>query len=191
LARQSARQKTPLHLTSLLRQQVIEFLTTPSDNSTIHEERQQALIELLRCGVIVDENSSRLVSLAEKASFFKVLKILHEQKRRYDLVFLAYLRDTSQGNDVFKFITNSFSNSKISEEEKTQIKNKVIEHICDLIKIDSRKTAFIFMEVFHEKVQLIVEKLQNDPKMLFNFLRGLFDKNKSTLSDVSMETYFG
>jgi len=130
LARQSAHQKTPLHLTSLLRQQVIEFLTTPSDNSTIHEERQQALIELLRCGVIVDENSSRLVSLAEKASFFKVLKILHEQKRRYDLVFLAYLRDTSQGNDVFKFITNSFSNSKISEEEKTQIKNKVIEHIC-------------------------------------------------------------
>merc|ERR1719322_1986219 len=117
LARQSAHQKTPLHLTSLLRQQVIEFL---------------------RCGVIVDENSSRLVSLAEKASFFKVLKILHEQKRRYDLVFLAYLRDTSQGNDVFKFITNSFSNSKISEEEKTQIKNKVIEHICDLIKIDSR-----------------------------------------------------
>ena len=93
---------------------MIEFLTTPSDNSTIHEERQQvirkefeddlflksfkqALIELLRCGVIVDENSSRLVSLAEKASFFKVLKILHEQKRRYDLVFLAYLRDTSQG----------------------------------------------------------------------------------------------
>lgn len=114
MARQSAHQKTPLHLTSLLRQQVIEFLTTPSDNSTIHEERQQvirkefeddlflksfkqALIELLRCGVIVDENSSRLVSLAEKASFFKVLKILHEQKRRYDLVFLAYLRDTSQG----------------------------------------------------------------------------------------------
>ena len=56
----------------------------------------QALVELLQNGVIDGLQTPRLVALAERASFFRVLRILHTTARRYDLVFLAHLKDPAQ-----------------------------------------------------------------------------------------------
>jgi len=53
-------------------------------------------VELLQCGVLDSTDNSRLVHLAQRASFYRVLRFLHAQSRRYDLVFLAHLQDPAQ-----------------------------------------------------------------------------------------------
>ena len=53
-------------------------------------------MELLQCGVLDYSESSRLVYMAERASFYRVLRFLHAKRRRFDLVFLAHLKDPAQ-----------------------------------------------------------------------------------------------
>ena len=47
-------------------QQVLEFLSNPDDESR-HEERQQALMELLRAGGLIQIDEERLLYLVENA----------------------------------------------------------------------------------------------------------------------------
>lgn len=46
--------------------QVLEFLANPEDDSR-HEERQQALMELLQAGGLQQVNEEKLLSMAENA----------------------------------------------------------------------------------------------------------------------------
>ena len=55
-----------LHSDYLTYNQVLEFLCTPGDDSR-HEERQQALLELLAAGGLQHFNEEKLLKLAEQA----------------------------------------------------------------------------------------------------------------------------
>jgi hypothetical protein len=71
LARQLAKPWCSLHVERQLFEQVVEFLTTDScSTSTMghHEERQQALLELMRAGGLAHYDQDRLLKLADKAA---------------------------------------------------------------------------------------------------------------------------
>lgn len=74
LARQLAKPSSGLQVEAQLFEQVVEFLTGSdlSDSEREggighHEERQQALLELLRAGGLHHYNQDRLLELSEKA----------------------------------------------------------------------------------------------------------------------------
>lgn len=71
LARQLAKPWCSLHVERQLFEQVVEFLTTDSGSSCMmghHEERQQALLELIRAGGLAHYDQDRLLRLANKAA---------------------------------------------------------------------------------------------------------------------------
>lgn len=71
LARQLARPWCGLlHIDRQLFEQVVEFLTegTVTPSTGHHEERQQALLELIRAGGLQHYDQDRLLSLSLKAS---------------------------------------------------------------------------------------------------------------------------
>lgn len=54
-------------------------------------------MELLKSEVIGnDEDYERLIVLVERAGFFHALALLHEKKRRFDLIFETYLKDPAK-----------------------------------------------------------------------------------------------
>jgi hypothetical protein len=71
LARQLAKPWCSLHVERQLFEQVVEFLTTDSGSSCTmghHEERQQALLELIRAGGLAHYDQDKLLRLADKAA---------------------------------------------------------------------------------------------------------------------------
>lgn len=52
-------------------EQVLEFLCNP-DSSTRHEERQQAMLELLSTHIASQFDAEQLIVLCESANFFQV-----------------------------------------------------------------------------------------------------------------------
>lgn len=71
LARQLAKPWCNLHVERQLFEQVVEFLTTDSCSTGTmghHEERQQALLELMRAGGLAHYDQDRLLQLADKAA---------------------------------------------------------------------------------------------------------------------------
>nr|CAB3267651.1 vacuolar protein sorting-associated protein 8 homolog [Phallusia mammillata] len=191
LARQSARHDSKLRLSETLKNQVVEYLTTPGEQATDQEERQQALVELLNCGMLDNNDTTRMVYLAERASFYRVLRLLHTQKRRFELVFVTHLKDPAQKDNVFTYIKETLDDSANSDAEKNRLKNTVIEHIKELVAIDGPKSAQLFTTVLQGTVQTIAEKLNDEPFVLFTFLQGLFRPVKQESNDFIMDSYFG
>ncbi|KAK3739480.1 hypothetical protein QZH41_007841, partial [Actinostola sp. cb2023] len=68
LARQMAKHENTIHVNKVLFEQVLEYLANPDDDSR-HEERQQALLELLVAGVLRQFDDERILVLAENAKF--------------------------------------------------------------------------------------------------------------------------
>uniref|UniRef100_H2ZCD2 Vacuolar protein sorting-associated protein 8 central domain-containing protein n=1 Tax=Ciona savignyi TaxID=51511 RepID=H2ZCD2_CIOSA len=189
LARLSARQDSNLHLNETLKQQVLEFLTTPSEHATDHEERQQvALVELLQCGFIKMSYTQRLVHLAEQASFYKVLRFLHTQQRRFDLVFVAHIRDPAESENAFAYIQDILTNPSTTDQEKETLKNKVLEHIKDLININGKKSVNLVTTSLQGTIQTIAAKLHVS-WYLFLYLESTYDAPNPSNDPDTCELY--
>ncbi|XP_037637793.1 vacuolar protein sorting-associated protein 8 homolog isoform X2 [Sebastes umbrosus] len=182
LARQLAKPDNTLFVNRKLFDQVLEFLCCPDDDSR-HTERQQVgeenmeqsvLLELLQVGGVVQFNEGRLLALAEKAKFYQICEFLYEKQHLYDRIIDCYLRDPLRKGEIFSYIHNLLSMPGYSPEEKQAVKDKVLQHIQELMTLDPSKSADMVVFHFTEEVQQIISELQDD-QLLFNFLSCLLE----------------
>uniref|UniRef100_A0A665VJA6 VPS8 subunit of CORVET complex n=1 Tax=Echeneis naucrates TaxID=173247 RepID=A0A665VJA6_ECHNA len=159
LARQLAKPDNTLFVNRNLFDQVLEFLCCPDDDSR-HTERQQVLLELLQVGTVVQFNEGRLLALAEKAKFYQICEFLYEKQHLYDRIIDCYLRDPLRKVEIFSFIHNLLSMPGYSPEEKQTVKDKVLQHIQELVTLDPCKSADIVLLHFTQEVQQIISGLQ-------------------------------
>ncbi|XP_075932697.1 vacuolar protein sorting-associated protein 8 homolog isoform X5 [Anarhichas minor] len=153
--------------------QVLEFLCCPDDDSR-HTERQQVLLELLQVGGVVQFNEGRLLALAEKAKFYQICEFLYEKKHLYDRIIDCYLRDPLRKGEIFSYIHNLLSMPGYSPEEKQTVRDKVLQHIKELVTLDPSKSADLVVFHFAKEVQQIICELQDD-QLLFQFLSCLLE----------------
>ncbi|XP_077969847.1 vacuolar protein sorting-associated protein 8 homolog [Styela clava] len=189
LARQVARRQDDqqLRVNRMLIQQIVEYLTSPlssQEESSKHEERQQALVELLQSEVIGNEEDSvHLMKLVERAGFYHALRLLYDRNRRFDLIFETYLKDPAKKEHAFRYIRDTLQDKTVDEGEKDLLVEKVSQNIKELIKIDSDQTANLVTTVLHGSLQTVAAKLKDQPQMLYFFLKGLFNPSTSHFHD--------
>ncbi|XP_060896556.1 vacuolar protein sorting-associated protein 8 homolog isoform X1 [Labrus mixtus] len=171
LARQLAKPDNTLFVNRKLFDQVLDFLCCPDDDSR-HSERQQVLLELLQVGGVIQYNEERLLALAEKAKFYQVCEFLYEKNSLYDRIFDCYLRDPLRKEEIFSYIHNLLSMPGYSLKEKQTVMEKVLQHIQELITLDSSSSADLVLFHFPEEVQQIISELQDD-HLLMEFLSHL------------------
>ncbi|KAM4730369.1 vacuolar protein sorting-associated protein 8 homolog isoform 4-T4 [Anableps anableps] len=180
LARQLAKPNNTLFVNRNLFDQVLEFLCCPDDDSR-HTERQQVLLELLQVGGVVQFNEERLFMLVEKAKFYQICEFLYEKKHLYEWIVDCYLQDPLRKSEIFSYIHNLMSMPGYSSEEKLKVKQKVLQHMQELVSLDPCKLADLVMWHFTEEVQSIISKLQDD-HLLFQFLRCLLHSQEGSQS---------
>uniref|UniRef100_A0A8C3AKK9 Vacuolar protein sorting-associated protein 8 homolog n=1 Tax=Cyclopterus lumpus TaxID=8103 RepID=A0A8C3AKK9_CYCLU len=159
LARQLAKPDNTLFVNRKLFDQVLEFLCCPDDDSR-HTERQQVLLELLQVGGVVQFDEGRLLALAEKAKFYQICEFLYEKKHLYDRIIDCYLRDPLRKGEIFSFIHNLLSMPGYGPEEKHTVRDKVLQHIQELVTLDPSKSADLVVFHFTKEVQQIISELQ-------------------------------
>uniref|UniRef100_A0A673ISF8 Vacuolar protein sorting-associated protein 8 homolog n=1 Tax=Sinocyclocheilus rhinocerous TaxID=307959 RepID=A0A673ISF8_9TELE len=159
LARQLAKPDNTLFVNRKLFDQVLEFLCSPDDDSR-HTERQQVLLELLQVGGVVQFDEGHLLDLAEKTEFYQICEFMYEKKHLYDKIVDCYLKDPLRKEELFNYIHNILSMPGYSSEEKQLVSVKALQHIKDLVSINSAKTAELVAVHFADKVQPIITSLQ-------------------------------
>ncbi|XP_068584497.1 vacuolar protein sorting-associated protein 8 homolog isoform X2 [Cebidichthys violaceus] len=184
LARQLAKPDNTLFVNRKLFDQVLEFLCCPDDDSR-HTERQQVLLELLQVGGVVQFNEGRLLALAEKAKFYQICEFLYEKKHLYDRIIDCYLRDPLRKGEVFSYIHNLLSMPGYSPEEKQAVRDKVLQHIKELVTLDPSKSADLVVFHFAQEVQQIICELQDD-QLLFQFLSCLLEPREGHHSGTTL-----
>lgn len=187
LARQMAKQENSIMVNRLLFEQVLEHLTNPGDDTRI-EERQQALMELLYAGGLAQINEERVLSLAEKAKFYRVCEHLYEKCQQYDKILECYLQDPSRKLQVFYFIEKILNHPNHRSEDKKALEEKIILSIEQLVDIDNKRTSQILLEFFPQRLVNVVKLLKNSPQVLYQFLQGLFSNKDLNSSSSAMNT---
>ncbi|ESO93558.1 hypothetical protein LOTGIDRAFT_215952 [Lottia gigantea] len=171
LARQMARHENTIIVNRVLFEQVLEFLSNPEDESR-HEERQQALMELIHAGGLKQFNEDKLLRLAENAKFYRVCEYLYEKRREYDKILSCYLKDPSRRYHAFNYIT-SIIDSDRTESEKNSVRREALKSLEDLVSIDCKQAAHTVITSLASNLKDIVDKLSSKPTLLFEFLQGV------------------
>ncbi|XP_035826479.1 vacuolar protein sorting-associated protein 8 homolog isoform X2 [Aplysia californica] len=172
LARQMARHENTIVVNRVLFEQVLEFLANPEDESR-HEERQQALMELLQAGGLAQFNEGRLLSLAHTAKFYRVCEYLYEKKRSYDKILTCYLRDPARRYHVFNYIDSIMQSPSCLPEEKDALKAEALKNLEDLVSIDCKQAAGTVLSCLTSGLLEVLNKLKGNKQVLFDFLQGV------------------
>ncbi|XP_033629373.1 vacuolar protein sorting-associated protein 8 homolog [Asterias rubens] len=179
LARQMAKNDNNIVVNRLLFEQVVEFLSNPADE-TRHEEREQALLQLVNAGGLEQVDQQKLLRLAEGAKFYRVSELLYEKRRQFDRILLCYLRDPARKHAVFTYINNVMMESCYTDPEKDAVQSEALENLQDLVAIDSKETAQLVLKVFANSLDEVIDKLHDRLKLQYEFLQGVFDYRDAT-----------
>ncbi|KAJ8866328.1 hypothetical protein PR048_032171 [Dryococelus australis] len=182
LARQLAKPWCGLHVDRQLFEQVVEFLTESSGSTSLghHEERQQALLELMRVGGLQHFDQDRLLRLADKAGFYRVCELLYEQRREYEKILQCYLRDALRRPQVFSFLHNLLLLCSGGESGCTpRIEAQILDSIAELLDVDPGRTGQVVCSHLPHLVPAIVEQLRDQRELLFRFLQAVFHYRES------------
>ncbi|XP_033849664.2 vacuolar protein sorting-associated protein 8 homolog isoform X1 [Acipenser ruthenus] len=174
LARQIAKTENALFVNMQLFDQVLDFLCNPEDG-TRHTERQQALLELLQAGGAIYFDEDKLLSMAEKMQFYQICEFVYEERRLYTSIVGCYLKDAARRDQVFGYINDVITRADLTNEEKIAFQNEVFCNIQELLTLSPNRTAMLILQKFQDSIPLIMETLQQDSKLLFDFLHGIFN----------------
>jgi hypothetical protein len=180
LARQLAKHgQHNLHVTSNLFDKMVVYLTNPEDDNR-HEEREQALLDLLNAGLLSQYgrghyDEDKLLMLAENAKFFRVLEMLYEQRRQLAKILSCYLRDPVRQTMAFSYIHGVMTSDEYVEFERQEVEQAALASLPELVAIDSEATARLVLMDFAHDIVTVVHRLQGYPQVLYEFLQGVFE----------------
>lgn len=157
--------------------QALDCLAT--NDITGHEEREQALLELVLTIGIEEFNEDRLLALSESAEFYQVCEVIYDKRKEYDKVLFCYWSDTSRIDKVFSFIYHIMEGN-FSEDIKTNIRDTCVKNIGKLLSINNEETATLILKVFSEDIEKIVYLLDDQPRILYSLLQCVFDISKGS-----------
>ena len=185
LARQIARHKQKIHVDTKMFDTALGYLSNP-DDTTQHEERQQALLELLNMnkspwGPFSDPK--RLLKSAKEAKFYRVMQLIYERQGEHHRILDCYMLDTGRQVQSFSFIHHTLKNGAIKPSERSRIRELVVTKIAALTRIDPAGTARLLMVDFMNVIKPIVATLNSQEKIQYNLLHGIFTTRDSIDDD--------
>ena len=186
IARQMAKHEGSIHVNKLLFEQVLEYLTNP-DEEKRHEEREQALLELLAAGGLKQFPDEQVLVLSESAKFYRVCEIIYQKKRQHGKVLSCYSRDPARKHQIFDYIDQTLVDESFTDLERNEFSAAVLEAIDQLVAINSLKFAKLILKHFTSMTNEVVHGLKDQPEIQYAFLKGVFEakgdfKNEDKLS---------
>ena len=160
----------------LLFEQVLEYLTNP-DESGRHEEREQALLELLAAGGLKQFPDEQILALAESAKFYRVCENIYQAKRQYEKVLSCYWRDPSRKIQAFEYMSNMLQDVSMTDLDKEDLSHAVMNSVIQLVEISAPKFASLIICHFPNNFSDIIKQLECHSVLLYNFLKGVFLKS--------------
>ncbi|XP_014675818.1 PREDICTED: vacuolar protein sorting-associated protein 8 homolog isoform X2 [Priapulus caudatus] len=179
LARQMAREGSTIYVSRMLFEQVLEYLSNSTDESR-HEEREQALLELLHAAGLQQFDEHRLLLLAETAHFYRVCELLYDKSRQYDKVLHCYLKDDSRQHQAFNFVEHVVTSvAAYKAAERDRVQEEALQNFEAFVSIDHRRAAQLLATVFPQQLMNVLVQLSSSEKLEYLFLQGLVEYRES------------
>ena len=146
---------------------------SPSDQtaSSHHEERQQALLELINAGGLKYFDREKLVLRSEAVGFFKILETLYEDSREYDKVLQSIISDVPRRVQAFAYVQKVLLEDSYDNGAKAAIEKAFMKQLDALVAVDVKKTAMVVFYHMPSYTPLVIANLEERRESLYHFLR--------------------
>lgn len=180
LARQMGRRNNGISIDNNLFEQVLVGLCAPHCQQRVdgnHEERQQALIQLLSTSALEHFNESRLLNLAYSAKFYRVVELVCKRQRKFDQVLSCYCHDSSRTQLAFDFVQRTMTDKTVSAEEKYRLRQSALDNLAKLVKVDASRATKMVMVTLGIPVRDAFKHLDDsvDDECVCQFLGRVFE----------------
>ncbi|KAF9168823.1 Vacuolar protein sorting-associated protein 8 [Mortierella sp. AD011] len=188
IARNYAKSPKTLALSPTTLHRILTRLSSDTDIAT-REERQLAVQALLRCYSPGDE--AGMMSLYEKAGFYRVLEKMYRSQKQYGSMVVTYLKDPERRSLVFEAIRKLLDPSRpqrvaLSEKQRTDTVKTAMEHIAEIVDIDGEQAALLVHRYLNAEHRSVLETLHGSKPRLFAYLRGLLEPASAMTTDQSV-----
>ncbi|GAB5590440.1 hypothetical protein Unana1_05340 [Umbelopsis nana] len=164
---------------------ILRTLSEEHDPST-RDARELAVQNLLTVYTPTEED--QMVLLYEEAGFCKVLEKIYRRDNKYRKLVETYIKDTSRYATLFESIEELIDvKSKLTEKQKTEVRQAVLVRISRLVEIDGQKTAELVQRYFGGDHEDMLRRLEDEQEVdeeesrvaidqhVFFYLRGLLE----------------
>ncbi|KAF0302552.1 Vacuolar protein sorting-associated protein 8 [Amphibalanus amphitrite] len=179
IARQMALPNSTVSVSRDLFDKVVDHLTVPGDTAH-HEERQQALAELISTGVLQHYDTERLAQLAEAAKFYRICELLFEGRGEFDRAAGCMLRHGSGRSSVHRFVAERAAAERTAPVAPPRDAASIaLCYLQDLLDIDLDRTAALFTSCLSRHLEEAVQRLDSSPEQRYRFLGAILQQSSS------------
>ena len=126
-----------------------------------------------------------IISLSKGLGVDLIITCIYEQENRYEEWIDTYLSSKSWKPDsIFIWFKGLYKKSStISEANIHIIKNKILDVIEQLVKLDSNKTREVIDSWLPNNQKDVIEKLQNNPELQLRYLSDYLNEKETEIRE--------
>jgi hypothetical protein len=192
IARNLAKYPQYLVLSGTILQEIFGRLCHyPEDD--MREDAQLSVEYLL--SIYQPPNVLEFVPLLRQARFYRVLKSVFKQERRYSDMVSTFFLDSEDQEGVFPAITECLrAESPVADQQRKDVRETVQQHALDLVTIDVRRTAATIDEAAPDMHHIFIQVLSDDAFAQYEYLRTILEpddklRGRRTYGHALMESY--
>ncbi len=174
IARQIAKGDKVFQVSRDLFDKFLDVLTDAStatdQTSSHHEERQQALLELIDAGGLQYFDREKLLRRSEAIGFYRILETLYEEAKEYDRVVDCILSDAPRRQQAFAFVQKVLLEDSYGDEAKAMIEKAFMKQLSTMVEVDVKRTAMVVYYYMPSYIPLVIAKLEDQRQALYQFL---------------------
>ncbi|KAK2701820.1 vacuolar protein sorting-associated protein 8 homolog isoform X2 [Artemia franciscana] len=172
----------PLSLDDQLLLEILEFITQP-DTGERHEEKQQALIELLHVKTIDVSKTvgpGKLLSMAERAGFYRVSEQLYRAEKQYDSVFRCLVSDLSRRHLALPYMKSVLTQENSSWQPK--MVSALMENLEAVLESCMGELIEFLIKFNYDLIQKVMDNLASNDVTRYEFMGKLLETSSEFAS---------
>jgi len=121
-------------------------------------------------------NMLNLVGVLQEAQFYRVLKFVFKQERKFASMIEVFFYDQGDQDHIFMALLDCLrQGSDLNEKQRAEVLEVLQRHALNFVSIDVRRAAVTVDKVAPDLHHVFVEAEQDDPYVQFEYFRPLFE----------------
>ncbi|CCJ30350.1 unnamed protein product [Pneumocystis jirovecii] len=144
-----------------------------NSNEDLSYKCQVSIIHLL--SFYKPDDTNYLINLYEKNKFYKVLKFIYKQEKKFSKLLKVHIKDKDNSFELFECIVELFElKNQLNDKKISNLHKVIIEYSEEICSIDIIRFSQIINKYFPELHIKIIEKLEKSV-MQYNYLKFLLN----------------
>lgn len=130
-----------------------------------------------------------MIPLFQKAGFYRILKRIYKNDKRYGLLAQTYFEDPDDQEGIFSCLVDCLKpHADLSKRQTQEVYDVIKEHSAELVELDPQKAAQTLNIYAPELHRFVLDSLEDRPEQQYTYLKTLLEPDPDTSRETTDAT---